>query len=152
MVKDMQFEDYAVPASEGEMPTMGTVTVSEEFFNDVELAEGQEKRLNLAMMIGKEYDDELWSHLLNQLTWTEMNHLLSGGYLTVQGAPSVGNDKGRRAPRHQLKILKVEGSMQEALARTTTSAHYRLVSAIEHSLALHLVKKNLFSCHKNPVM
>ena len=94
MVKDMQFEDYAVPASEGEMPTMGTVTVSEEFFNDVELAEGQEKRLNLAMMVGKEYDDELWSHLLNQLTWTEMNHLLSGGYLTVQGTPSVGSPGG----------------------------------------------------------
>lgn len=90
MVRDMQYEDYTVPASSGEVPPMGKVTIDESFFDDVELAEGQEKRLNLAMMVGKEYDDPVWENLLDQLTWADMNYLLSGGYLTVQGATSVG--------------------------------------------------------------
>lgn len=97
MVEDMQYEGYTVPDNSVEMPVMNTVTVPEEFFNDIELAEGQEKKLSLAMMVGYGFDDELWQHLLNQLSWTEMNYLLSGGYLTVQGATGVGAPGGTAA-------------------------------------------------------
>ena len=94
MVEDMQYQSYTVPTSTEKVPTMGTITAPEEIFEDIKLAEGQEKRLTLALMVGKEYDDEAWEYLLDQLTWQEMNYLLCGGYLTLQGAISVGAPGG----------------------------------------------------------
>ncbi len=98
MTADMQYSHGEIDATGYEMPTMGTVTIEESWFeeHEIELAEDQEKRLTLVMLTDLDYNDEAWTHLLNQLTWTEMNHMLSGGYLKMNGATSVG-DPGAQA-------------------------------------------------------
>ncbi len=46
-------------------------------------------KLTLAMLMRMPYDDPLWEHLLNQLTWEEQNILITYGSAAVAGAPSV---------------------------------------------------------------
>ena len=38
------------------------------------------------MLLDLEYDDPVWDDLLNQFSFQEMNYLLSGGYLNVNGS------------------------------------------------------------------
>ena len=107
MVADMKYS-HDVDWGTAEMPTMDSVTVPENWFeeNKIELDENQEKKLTLTMMNGLDYDDEAWDHLLNQMNWTEMQKMLCGGYLTLQGAVSVGapggnaDDGSSGAPRN----------------------------------------------------
>jgi beta-glucosidase len=107
MVADMKYS-HDVDWGTAEMPVMDTVTVPDTWFeeNNIELAEGQEKKLTLAMMNGLDYDDEAWDYLLDQMNWSEMQKMLCGGYLTLQGATSVGapggiaDDGSSGAPRN----------------------------------------------------
>lgn len=56
-----------------EMPTMG--------------AEGD---LTLASMIGAEYDDPQWQNLLDQMTFDEMNLMITQGFHNTKAAASIG--------------------------------------------------------------
>ena len=94
MVSDMQYT-HTLPDDGSSMPMQGKITVDESFWNDIVLEEGQEKKLNLALLMDKEYDDPVWQNLIDQLTFEEMGHLLSGGYLTVQANANVGAPGGR---------------------------------------------------------
>ena len=71
------------------------MTVPESFWDDIVLEEGQEKRLNLALVMNKDYNDPVWQNLIDQITWESMNRMLSGGYLTVQGDTSNGVPGGK---------------------------------------------------------
>ncbi|MCD8308532.1 MAG: glycoside hydrolase family 3 C-terminal domain-containing protein [Clostridia bacterium] len=51
---------------------------------------GQDNGLNLAMMRGKDYDDEDWDKLLDQMTFAEQSELITNGYLTTVVVSSVG--------------------------------------------------------------
>lgn len=94
MVSDMQYT-HTLPDDGSSMPAQGKITVDESFWNDIVLEEGQEKKLSLALLMDKEYDDPVWDNLIDQLTFSEMGHLLSGGYLTVQGNANVGARGGK---------------------------------------------------------
>ena len=94
MVSDMQYS-HTLPDDGSTMPTQGKVTVPDSFWDDIVLEEGQEKRLNLALLKDKDYNDPVWQNLIDQLTWAEMNYLLSGGYLTVQGNTKNGVPGGK---------------------------------------------------------
>ncbi len=67
------YQTYNGEASEGvEMPTMGA-----------------DNGLTLAMYIGKDYDDELWDDLLDQLTFEEMANLVGKAYHNTSSIESV---------------------------------------------------------------
>lgn len=63
---------YTEPNTEGTLPTQGT-----------------EGDLTLAQMIGKDYDDPAWEGLLDQLTFDDMNELITLGGHTTKGLVSV---------------------------------------------------------------
>ena len=94
MVSDMQYS-HTLPTDDSTMPTQGQVTVPESFWDDIVLEEGQEKRLNLALVMNKDYNDPVWQNLIDQITWESMNRMLSGGYLTVQGDTANGVPGGK---------------------------------------------------------
>ncbi|MCM3478117.1 glycoside hydrolase family 3 protein [Caldibacillus thermoamylovorans] len=77
----------------------GSMTATDEFLKDLEISYNEDSdakmpvtgkindkygKLNAAMFIGRDYDDELWDVLLDQLTIEEMTELIRmGGYATV---------------------------------------------------------------------
>lgn len=75
MVEDMQYV-HAVPDSDEEMPTTGTVTF-----------EGG--KLTIAMLMELAYDDPKWEDLLNQLTVEEMSMLCTYGGGSIAGLESI---------------------------------------------------------------
>ena len=76
MVHDMQYGDEVIANPEDEMPIYDTVTSS--------LGE-----LKLIMLKDKDYDDELWDDLLNQMSKGEQEYLMSYGLHHIAGASSV---------------------------------------------------------------
>ena len=66
MVRDMQYGMDVPVKDDDDIPVYDTVTA----------AGG---RLNLAMLMDKSFDDPLWGDLLNQMTWSDQNKLLTYG-------------------------------------------------------------------------
>lgn len=83
MVKDMQYGHGDIE-SVGELPTFDTVT-------------SKVGKLTLAMLMKLDYDDPMWQDLLNQMSFEEMNKMLSGGYLNLYGASSIAAIGGAAA-------------------------------------------------------
>lgn len=83
MIYDMQYGHGDIE-SVGEKPIFDTVT-------------SQMGKLTLAMLMKLDYDDPMWQDLLNQMSFEEMNKMLSGGYLNVYGATSVAARGGAAA-------------------------------------------------------
>ena len=73
-IKDVNYdpETYDGEYKDAEMPTLGA-----------------DNGMTLAQMIGKDYDDESWDALLDQLTFDEMNDLITLGFHTTKEVPSV---------------------------------------------------------------
>lgn len=51
---------------------------------------GAENGLTLASMIGKEFDDPQWETLLDQMTFDEMNLMITQGFHNTKAAASIG--------------------------------------------------------------
>ena len=51
---------------------------------------GAENGLTLASMIGKEYDDPQWETLLDQMTFDEMNLMITQGFHNTKAAAAIG--------------------------------------------------------------
>lgn len=92
MVSDMQYGHGPIDATGYEMPLYSTKTIDDSFFD--KYTDLKEKKLKLIMLLDLEYDDPVWDDLLNQFSFQEMNYLLSGGYLNVNGS-SKGLPAGR---------------------------------------------------------
>lgn len=92
MVSDMQYGHGAIDDTGYQMPLYSTQTIDESFFD--KYTDLKEKKLKLIMLLDLEYDDPVWDDLLNQFSFQEMNYLLSGGYLNVNGS-SKGLPAGR---------------------------------------------------------
>lgn len=84
MVSDMQYGHGAIDSTGYTMPLYSTQTIDEAFFD--KYTDLKEKKLKLIMLLDLEYDDPVWDDLLNQFSFQEMNYLLSGGYLSVNGS------------------------------------------------------------------
>lgn len=84
MVRDMQYGHAAEKRVGDIAPVYGTQT-------------SEYGRLNLAMMTELEYDNPLWSDLLNQMTYEEQSNMASLGYLFFAGAKSVDAPGGMAA-------------------------------------------------------
>lgn len=92
MVSDMQYGHGTIDATGYEMPLFSTKTIDDSFFD--KYSDLKERKLKLIMLLDLEYDDPVWDDLLNQFSFQEMNYLLSGGYLNVNGS-SKGLPAGR---------------------------------------------------------
>lgn len=84
MVSDMQYSHGAIADDGSEMPVQSAVTADEEYLKLLE-----QERLKLINFKNMEFDDPLWQNLLDQLSLSDMNTMLSGGYLNLIGATSV---------------------------------------------------------------
>lgn len=79
MTEALAYRNYdAADYETEEMPTMGA-----------------DNGLMLAAMIGKDYDDPLWEPLLDQVTFDEMNKLITLAGHTTAAVPSVGKPETR---------------------------------------------------------
>lgn len=54
---------------------------------------GEKNGLKLADMVGKEYDDPEWDKLLNQLSESDMNNLISYGGYQTKAVDSIGKER-----------------------------------------------------------
>lgn len=81
---------YDMQYGHGEIESVGSYPSFEKVTSPV-------GELNLAMIMDKEFDDPLWEHLLNQMSFKEMNRMTSGGYLNIYGATSINAPGGAAA-------------------------------------------------------
>ena len=94
IVNDMQYgTDVPVKATD-KIPVYETVTVAQEVLDA--LNEGREEdkkqdKLVLINLMDKGFNDPLWNDLINQMSWTEQNMLLTYGYCRIAGISNIGS-------------------------------------------------------------
>lgn len=90
MVTDMQYGHEDIP-SEGEMPDLGKVTAPLEILKLLNPDETNEAALKMKLinLRGLDYDHEYWDYLLDQLTFEDMQKLMSQGFKNLNGCTNV---------------------------------------------------------------
>lgn len=100
MVSDMQYGHEEIEST-GEMPTLGLVTAPIELLKLLNPDETDINKLRMKLINLKDldYDHEYWEYLLDQLTFEDMQKLMSQGFKNLNGcenvaAPSVSANDG----------------------------------------------------------
>lgn len=126
MVTDMQYGHEDI-ASEGEMPDLGKVTAPLEILKLLNPDETDEDALKMKLinLRGLDYDHEYWDYLLDQLTFEDMQKLMSQGFKNLNGctnvaAPSVFANDGANgvASKNAANLVYFSGPANTLLACT----------------------------------
>ena len=96
IIADMQYGGSgAVPdKANDKMPTYDKVTVTQETLDKLNEGKDEDKkqdRLLLVNLMGKDFDDPLWSVLLDQISWETQRDLIKYGYCNIMGITSIGS-------------------------------------------------------------
>lgn len=126
MVSDMQYGHEEIEST-GEMPTLGTVTAPIELLKLLNPDETDENELRMKLINLKDldYDHEYWDYLLDQLTFEDMQKLMSQGFKNLNGcenvaAPSVSANDGANgvASKNASDLVYYSGPANTLLCQT----------------------------------